>query len=65
MNGIKKYGDVKFADKKGKKYPINTKEHADAAARYIGMPKNRKEYSKSEGDTIAARIRKAVEKFAK
>ena len=36
----KPYGDVKYADPKNGKYPVDTKEHAKAAWSYINMPKN-------------------------
>ena len=36
----KPYGDVKYADPKNGKYPIDTAEHAKAAWAYINMPKN-------------------------
>jgi phage head maturation protease len=36
----KPYGDVKYADPKNGKYPIDTKEHAQAAWSYINQEKN-------------------------
>ena len=54
--GKAKYGKVKFADEKNKKYPLDTKAHVKAAASYWGMPKNREKYSEEDQKTIGARI---------
>jgi hypothetical protein len=35
-----KYGDVDYADKKNKKYPVDTEEHIRAAWDYINVAKN-------------------------
>lgn len=59
----KEYGDVKFADEANKKYPIDTKEHAQAALSYWGMPKNREKYSPEDQKKIGGRIRSAAKKF--
>lgn len=40
----KPYGDVRYADPKNGKYPIDTAEHAKAAWSYINMPKNAGQY---------------------
>lgn len=40
----KPYGDVKYADPKNGKYPIDTEEHIRAAWSYINMPKNAAQY---------------------
>ena len=40
----KPYGDVKYADPKNGKYPIDTEEHIRAAWSYINMPKNASQY---------------------
>lgn len=62
--GKSKYGsDVKFADEKNKKYPIDTEDHARAALSYWGMPKNRAKYSAEDQKTIGGRIRAAAKKF--
>lgn len=53
------YGDVDYADKKNKKYPVDTEEHIRAAWSYIHMPKNQKEYSDSEVATIKSHIESA------
>lgn len=36
----KPYGDVKYADPKNGKYPVDTEAHVRAAWAYINMPKN-------------------------
>lgn len=61
--GEEKYGDVKFADAKNKKYPLDTEAHVRAAASYFGMPKNRDKYSAEDQKTIAAAIAAAEKKF--
>lgn len=60
---IKKYGDVTYADEKNKKYPLDTPDHVRAAARYIGMPKNREMYSADDLETIDGKIDTAMKKF--
>lgn len=59
----KPYGDVKYADEKNGKYPIDTKEHVKAAWSYINMPKNQKGYSSTELASIKAKIKSAAKKF--
>lgn len=59
----KPYGDVKYADPKNGKYPIDTAEHAKAAWAYINMPKNQKDYSAEELAQIKSRIQAACKKF--
>jgi Mu-like prophage I protein len=59
----KPYGDVKYADEKNGKYPIDTKEHVKAAWDYINMPKNQKGYSSTELADIKAKIKSAATKF--
>ncbi len=59
----KPYGDVKYADPKNGKYPIDTEEHVRAAWSYINMPKNQKGYSPEELAQIKARIKAAAKKF--
>jgi hypothetical protein len=61
--GAKGYGDVKFADPKNKKYPVDTPAHVASAASYFGMPKNRAKYSEEDQTTIDKRIRAAERKF--
>jgi phage head maturation protease len=52
MADSKPYGDVKYADPKNGKYPIDTADHARAAWSYINMPKNAGQYP-SNGVTLA------------
>lgn len=59
----KPYGDVKYADPKNGKYPIDTEEHVRAAWSYINMPKNQKGYSPEELAQIKDRIKTAAKKF--
>ncbi|QBC87944.1 hypothetical protein B6K05_023445 [Mycobacterium avium subsp. hominissuis] len=59
----KPYGDVKYADPKNGKYPIDTAEHVRAAWSYINMPKNQKDYSAAELAQIKDRIKAAAKKF--
>jgi hypothetical protein len=40
----KPYGDVKYADPKNGKYPIDTETHVRAALSYVNMPKNAAKY---------------------
>ena len=58
----KPYGDVKYADPKNGKYPIDTEEHIRAAWSYINMPKNAGQYPMN-GVTLSevkGRIRAAM-----
>lgn len=54
--GENEYGDVKFADPKGKKYPIDTEEHIRAAWSYINKEKDAAEYSAADLKTVKGRI---------
>src|SRR6185312_6097020 len=54
--GKDKYGDVKFADEKNKKYPIDTPAHIRAAWNYINKPKNAAKYDSKDLKTIKSRI---------
>lgn len=54
--GEKKYGKVKFADSKNKKYPIDTEEHIRAAWNYINKEKNAEKYSDKDLGTIKSKI---------
>ena len=56
----KPYGDVRYADPKNGKYPIDTEEHVRAAWSYINMPKNAAKYSSGELSAIKGRIRSAM-----
>lgn len=59
----KPYGNVKYADPKNGKYPIDTAEHVRAAWSYINMPKNQKGYTAEELAEIKGRIKAAATKF--
>lgn len=54
--GEKKYGDVKFADEKNNKYPIENEAHIRAAWSYINKEKNAAKYEAKDLDTIKAKI---------
>jgi len=54
--GEKKYGDVKFADEKNKKYPIDTEKHIRAAWNYINKAKNAAKYDAADLKTIKGKI---------
>ena len=62
-SGVEKYGAVKFADPKNKKYPIDTPEHVRAALSYIGMPKNQAKYNPKDLATIKGRIHAAAKRL--
>lgn len=55
-SGEKEYGDVKFADEKNKKYPIDTKAHIRAAWNYINKPHNAGMYSGMDLKSIKNKI---------
>lgn len=61
--GVSEYGEVKFADEKNKKYPIDTAAHVRAAASYFGRAKNRNKYSKEDRAKIDQNIAAASRKF--
>lgn len=50
--GKAKFGNVKFADAKNKKYPIDNEAHIRAAWNYINHPANAKKYSAEDMSTI-------------
>jgi uncharacterized protein len=61
-DSTKPYGDVKYADPKNGKYPIDTEAHIRAAWSYINMPKNASAYPLN-GVTLSevkARIKAAM-----
>lgn len=61
--GIKKYGNVLFADPVNHKYPIDTPGHIRAAWSYIHMPKNAAFYYRTGGlITVQNAIRRAYER---
>ncbi len=53
---VREYGDVKFADEKNKKYPIDTEAHIRAGWNYINKGNNAGKYSAEEVDQIKNRI---------
>ena len=60
--GEHKYGDVDFADRTNKKYPIDTPEHVRAAWSYINHKDNAAKYDADEVEVIKDRIKKAAKK---
>lgn len=54
--GVRKYGDVTFADETNKKYPLDTAEHVRAAWDYIHKGKDARKYSPSEVKEMEAKI---------
>lgn len=54
--GTNKYGDVKFADEKNHKYPIDTAAHIRAAWNYINKAKNAAKYDAKDVASIKAKI---------
>ena len=61
--GEHKYGDVEFADRTNKKYPIDTPEHVRAAWSYINHKENAAKYDADEVNVIKDRIRIAAKKY--
>jgi HK97 family phage prohead protease len=64
----KPYGDVKYADTgyqkdKKKRYPLDTKEHVQAALSYIGKASNAGQYSSGDLAKVKAAINAAAKKF--
>lgn len=61
----KPYGNVKYADPKNGKYPIDTEAHVRAAWSYINMPKNASTYPLNGVDigSVKARIKSAAKRF--
>lgn len=59
------YGDVTYADPKNKKYPIDTKAHAQAAWSYINQAKNAAEYPMNgvSLSSVKSAIEAACKKF--
>ena len=54
--GLKKYGNVKFADEINHKYPIDTPRHIYAAWRFLHMPHNYRKYIKEEANILEEKI---------
>lgn len=61
--GIRKYGDVEFADPVNKKYPIDTPEHVRSAWSRVQIPRNTLYYSVKELEIIRNRIIQAAGTF--
>lgn len=61
--GKTKYGEVKFADPKNKKYPIDNPDHVRSALSYWGRPENRNMYSEEDQATITKRIDTVAKRF--
>lgn len=61
----KPYGDVKYADPKNGKYPIDTEAHIRAAWSYINKPENAAKYPLNgvSLSSVKARIRAAMRKI--
>jgi hypothetical protein len=60
--GLREYGDVKFADPVNNKYPIDSEEHVRAAWSYINHEDNAAKYDKDEVMQIKDRIKTAAKK---
>jgi hypothetical protein len=58
--GIRKYGNVRFADPTNRKYPIDSPGHIKAAWAYVHQPENASKYRPEEVRTIKLRIRRAA-----
>jgi hypothetical protein len=61
--GLREYGDVKFADPVNNKYPIDSEEHVRAAWSYINHEDNAAKYDKDEVKQIKDRIKRAAKKY--
>lgn len=59
----KPYGNVRYADPKNYKYPIDTPKHIRAAKSYFAMPRNRAKYTPEEQEHIQKRIDAAMNKL--
>jgi hypothetical protein len=60
--GVRKYGDVEFADPVNHKYPVDTPEHIRAAWRYIHQEDNAAKYEPEDVELIKKNIQKAAKK---
>jgi 7-keto-8-aminopelargonate synthetase-like enzyme len=58
--GLRKYGDVEFADPVNHTYPIDTAEHVRAAWDYIHHIDNAAKYSSEEIELMEERVRQAA-----
>ena len=57
--GLKKYGNVEFADNINKKYPLDTEEHIRAAWNYFHIQRDYDKYSDADRKVITNKIIKA------
>ncbi len=62
-DGVRKYGEVEFADPVNNRYPIDTPERVRAAWARVHIPRNAMFYSVTELETIKSRIAEAAGKF--
>ena len=60
---VSNYADPGWQEDGKKRYPLDTEEHVQAAARYFGRPKNRKKYSDEHAKAIDGKIDTAKKKF--
>ena len=58
--GLKKYGNVAFADTAHHKYPIDTDKHIRIAWAFIHQKKQANKYTTKEREAIILRIRAAA-----
>lgn len=58
----KEYGDVRYADPEGHRYPIDSPEHIRAAARYLAKQKNSSYYPPEKLSKMWSAIRSAAKK---
>ncbi len=61
--GLRKYGDVQFADPVNNKYPIDTEDHVRAAWSYINHEDNAAKYDRDELKLMKDRIKRAAKRF--
>jgi hypothetical protein len=59
--GLKKYGNVAFADSLHHKYPIDTDKHIRIAWAFLHQKSHSSKYTKSEKKEMLRRIREAAE----
>jgi Family of unknown function (DUF6582) len=58
--GLKKYGNVTFADSVHHKYPLDTEKHIRVAWAFIHQKSHASKYTKREREVIILRIRGAA-----
>lgn len=58
--GLKKYGNVAFADTVQHKYPIDTDKHIRIAWAFIHQKSLARKYTRTERETMILRIRAAA-----